>query len=75
MLRAPALQVIDSSIVRGHCSTCSREYAKDFNKIIMDYTCPLYLVPVSLTVTCFCLIDHEQVAGEIPAPLRWMECL
>lgn len=54
-----------------------RAYSKDSNKIVVDYTLPLYLVPVSLIITFFCLIDREplQVAAKIPAPLWWKECL
>lgn len=54
-----------------------KEYAKDSNKIVVDYTLPLYLVPVSLIVTCFCLIGHEMlhIAAMVPAPLWWKECL
>lgn len=75
MFEVLILQVNESSVLRRCCSTCYREYGKDSDKITMDRVCPLYLVPVSLIITCFCLINCEHVAGKIPAPLWWKGCL
>lgn len=46
-----------------------QEYARDSNNIVIDYSLPLYLVPVSLIVTSFCLIGHEilHIAAMVPA--------